>query len=128
MLGYEVRKKGAPHNCLDDACAAMKLVLAKIEHGVEIFFPLVQEDVSLDVKLLSFQILINVILADSYLLCYIIYRYLNLKWRSYFSTEYPTMCLLKNYIKSFLGILQLKSRLSVYCWYLDFNCNHSLEI
>ncbi|KAB1214780.1 Small RNA degrading nuclease 3 [Morella rubra] len=42
---WHVRKKGAPHNCLDDACAAMKLVLAKIEHGVEIFFPLVQEDV-----------------------------------------------------------------------------------
>ncbi|XP_015865910.2 small RNA degrading nuclease 3 isoform X2 [Ziziphus jujuba] len=31
VLGYEVRQKGAPHNCLDDACAAMKLVLAKID-------------------------------------------------------------------------------------------------
>lgn len=31
MLGYELRKKGNPHNCLDDACAAMKLVLAKLE-------------------------------------------------------------------------------------------------
>lgn len=46
MLGYQVRKKGAPHNCLDDACAAMKLVLAKINHGVDKAIPLVQEDVS----------------------------------------------------------------------------------
>ncbi|KAG4121884.1 hypothetical protein ERO13_D11G232800v2 [Gossypium hirsutum] len=33
VLGYEVRKPGAAHNCLDDACAAMKLVLAKLERG-----------------------------------------------------------------------------------------------
>lgn len=48
MLGYEVREKGAPHNCLDDACAAMKLVLARIKHGVDKEFPLtlVQEHVS----------------------------------------------------------------------------------
>ncbi|XP_057424902.1 small RNA degrading nuclease 3-like isoform X1 [Lotus japonicus] len=48
VLGYEVREKGAPHNCLDDACAAMKLVLARIKHGVDKEFPftLVQEHVS----------------------------------------------------------------------------------
>ncbi|KAK7331019.1 hypothetical protein VNO77_25228 [Canavalia gladiata] len=48
VLGYDVREKGAPHNCLDDACAAMKLVLAKIKHGVDKEFPipLVQESVS----------------------------------------------------------------------------------
>ncbi|XP_041001506.1 small RNA degrading nuclease 1-like isoform X1 [Juglans microcarpa x Juglans regia] len=45
VLGYEVRKKGAPHNCLDDACAAMKLVLAKLDNGVDKAIPLVQEDV-----------------------------------------------------------------------------------
>ncbi|KAJ1389954.1 RNA exonuclease 1-like, exonuclease domain [Sesbania bispinosa] len=47
VLGHEVREKGAPHNCLDDACAAMKLVLAKIKHGVDREFPLalVQEPV-----------------------------------------------------------------------------------
>jgi hypothetical protein len=47
-LGYEVRKKGASHDCLDDACATMKLVLAKIKHGVDKPFPLtlVQEPVS----------------------------------------------------------------------------------
>ncbi|XP_030947801.1 small RNA degrading nuclease 3-like [Quercus lobata] len=45
VLGYEIRKKGAPHNCLDDASAAMKLVLAKIESGVDNAIPLVQEDV-----------------------------------------------------------------------------------
>ncbi|KAK8606871.1 hypothetical protein V6N13_052624 [Hibiscus sabdariffa] len=33
VLGYEVRKPGAAHNCLDDACAAMKLVIAKLERG-----------------------------------------------------------------------------------------------
>ena len=42
ILGYEVRKPGAAHNCLDDACAAMKLVLAKLERGD---IPLVLEDV-----------------------------------------------------------------------------------
>nr|XP_023874532.1 small RNA degrading nuclease 3-like [Quercus suber] len=45
VLGYEIRKKGAPHNCLEDASAAMKLVLAKIENGVDKAIPLVQEDV-----------------------------------------------------------------------------------
>ncbi|PNY08046.1 small RNA degrading nuclease 3-like protein [Trifolium pratense] len=48
VLGYEVRKKGASHDCLDDACATMKLVLAKINNGVDKPFPLtlVQEPVS----------------------------------------------------------------------------------
>lgn len=31
------------------------------------------------------------------------------------------MCLLKNYIKSFLGTLQLSSRLSISCCYLNFS-------
>ncbi|KAK1419020.1 hypothetical protein QVD17_28176 [Tagetes erecta] len=35
VLGYELRKDGDPHNCLEDARAAMKLVLAKIEGGVD---------------------------------------------------------------------------------------------
>lgn len=30
LLGYDLRK-GTQHNCLDDACAAMKLVLARLE-------------------------------------------------------------------------------------------------
>ncbi|KAL5072135.1 hypothetical protein RYX36_023022 [Vicia faba] len=48
VLGHEVRKEGASHNCQDDACATMKLVLAKIKHGVDKPFPLtlVQEPVS----------------------------------------------------------------------------------
>lgn len=33
VLGFEVRKKGEPHDCRKDAEAAMKLVLAKLEHG-----------------------------------------------------------------------------------------------
>ncbi|OIW09699.1 hypothetical protein TanjilG_06505 [Lupinus angustifolius] len=45
LCGYEVREKGAPHNCLDDACAAMKLALAKIKHGVDKQFTLVEEPV-----------------------------------------------------------------------------------
>ncbi|XP_011005815.1 PREDICTED: small RNA degrading nuclease 3 isoform X1 [Populus euphratica] len=45
VLGYELRKAGDPHNCLDDACAAMKLVLAKIERGVDNYIPLIQSDV-----------------------------------------------------------------------------------
>ncbi|KAK7346264.1 hypothetical protein VNO80_20779 [Phaseolus coccineus] len=40
VLGCGVREKGAPHNCLDDACAAMQLVLAKIKHGVDREFPI----------------------------------------------------------------------------------------
>lgn len=44
VLGYEIRKKGAPHNCLDDASAAMKLVLAVIERRIDNAVPLVQED------------------------------------------------------------------------------------
>ncbi|RYR28809.1 hypothetical protein Ahy_B01g053000 isoform D [Arachis hypogaea] len=47
VLGYEVRKDGAPHNCLDDARAAMKLFLARIKHGVDKDFPVqLQEPVS----------------------------------------------------------------------------------
>ncbi|KAL6961446.1 hypothetical protein U1Q18_039215 [Sarracenia purpurea var. burkii] len=45
VLGYEVRKNGAPHNCLDDACAAMKLVLAKMETGFDKAIPPVREGV-----------------------------------------------------------------------------------
>ncbi|KAL5821743.1 hypothetical protein ACOSQ3_023625 [Xanthoceras sorbifolium] len=45
ILGYEIRKQGAPHNCVDDACAAMKLVLALIECAVDGSVTLVREDV-----------------------------------------------------------------------------------
>ncbi|PQQ15175.1 small RNA degrading nuclease 3 [Prunus yedoensis var. nudiflora] len=45
VLGYEVRKPGSPHNCLDDACAAMKLVLAKIKREIGDIMPPVQDDV-----------------------------------------------------------------------------------
>ncbi|CAL5205835.1 unnamed protein product [Lathyrus oleraceus] len=48
VLGHGVREEGASHDCQDDACATMKLVLAKIKHGVDKPFPLslVQEPVS----------------------------------------------------------------------------------
>ncbi|KAL2902346.1 Small RNA degrading nuclease 1 [Bienertia sinuspersici] len=29
VLGFGLRKKGAPHNCVDDACTAKKLVLVR---------------------------------------------------------------------------------------------------
>ncbi|WCJ31265.1 small RNA degrading nuclease 3 [Euphorbia peplus] len=45
VLGYELRNEGAPHNCVDDANAAMRLVLAKIEHGVDNELLLKEEDV-----------------------------------------------------------------------------------
>lgn len=44
VLGYELRKKDAPHNCVHDACAAMKLVVAKIEKGFDDVIPPVQDD------------------------------------------------------------------------------------
>ncbi|KAJ4950403.1 hypothetical protein NE237_027235 [Protea cynaroides] len=45
VLGYDLRNKDAPHNCLDDARAAMRLVLAKIEHGFDDGIVLPREDV-----------------------------------------------------------------------------------
>lgn len=35
ILGHEVRKEGSAHNCVHDAAAAMKLVLAVVEKGVD---------------------------------------------------------------------------------------------
>ncbi|KAL3642908.1 hypothetical protein CASFOL_013723 [Castilleja foliolosa] len=34
-LGDELRKDGRPHNCMDDACAAMKLALARLEGKID---------------------------------------------------------------------------------------------
>ncbi|KAM7510415.1 hypothetical protein LguiB_009290 [Lonicera macranthoides] len=45
VLGYELRKKGTPLNSLDDARAAMKLVLAKLEGRVNSAIPFVRKDV-----------------------------------------------------------------------------------
>lgn len=44
VLGFELRKMGSPHNCLDDAFTAMKLVLAKLECGGDNIIPLVCEE------------------------------------------------------------------------------------
>ncbi|XAR74025.1 Exoribonuclease II [Bertholletia excelsa] len=61
VLGYEVRKKGAVHNCLDDAYAAMKLVLCKVESGYDEAIPLVHEVPEIEMsKLLIHRIPINV--------------------------------------------------------------------
>ncbi|EHA8587429.1 small RNA degrading nuclease 1 [Cocos nucifera] len=35
VLGFALRTEGEPHDCLNDAKAAMKLVLAKLEHGFD---------------------------------------------------------------------------------------------
>ncbi|KAI3897123.1 hypothetical protein MKX03_025985 [Papaver bracteatum] len=40
VLGYDLRESGAPHNCLADAQAAMKLVLAKLENKFDGVIPL----------------------------------------------------------------------------------------
>lgn len=45
MLGFELRKMGSPHNCLDDAFTAMKLVLAKLECRGDNIIPLVCDEV-----------------------------------------------------------------------------------
>ncbi|CAI0405723.1 unnamed protein product [Linum tenue] len=44
ILGYKLREEGAPHNCLDDARTAMKIVLAKLKHGVDKETPLLVPD------------------------------------------------------------------------------------
>ncbi|CAJ1942889.1 unnamed protein product [Sphenostylis stenocarpa] len=64
VLGCEVREKGATHICLDDARAAMNLVLAKIKHGVDKEFPisLVQEhDAKIDMAKLFIHKIPNVL-------------------------------------------------------------------
>ncbi|KAL1197025.1 Small RNA degrading nuclease 2 [Cardamine amara subsp. amara] len=43
ILGYEVQKEGTPHNCVDDAEAAMKLVVAILKDGVETSVPISKE-------------------------------------------------------------------------------------
>ncbi|XP_024007211.1 small RNA degrading nuclease 3 [Eutrema salsugineum] len=43
VLGHEVRMAGAAHNCVHDAAAAMKLVLAVVEKGVDTLIPLPEE-------------------------------------------------------------------------------------
>ncbi|XP_026455852.1 small RNA degrading nuclease 1-like isoform X1 [Papaver somniferum] len=40
VLGYDLRESDAPHNCLADAQAAMKLVLAKLENKFDGVIPL----------------------------------------------------------------------------------------
>lgn len=66
VLGYELRKQGSPHNCLDDACAAMKLVLCKIERGVDAVIPVVSnEEQEMDLeKLLVHRIPVKVCAED----------------------------------------------------------------
>lgn len=65
VLGRAVREKGAPHNCLDDACAAMNLVLAKIKHGVDREFPisLPQERVSWHIHLQHYLVFVIMLIG-----------------------------------------------------------------
>ncbi|VFQ70111.1 unnamed protein product [Cuscuta campestris] len=44
VLGYELRENGSPHNCLDDAIAAMKLVKKKVEHDCDDSIPFTPRD------------------------------------------------------------------------------------
>ncbi|KAG7034323.1 Small RNA degrading nuclease 3 [Cucurbita argyrosperma subsp. argyrosperma] len=62
VLGYDLREEGASHNCLDDARAAMKLVLAKLESKADDVIAIVDEDtpqIGME-KLLLHRIPINV--------------------------------------------------------------------
>uniref|UniRef100_A0A1J3FLV9 Small RNA degrading nuclease 3 n=1 Tax=Noccaea caerulescens TaxID=107243 RepID=A0A1J3FLV9_NOCCA len=43
VLGHEVRMMGATHNCVHDAAAAMKVVLAVVEKGVDTTIPQPEE-------------------------------------------------------------------------------------
>lgn len=43
VLDEELRMVGAAHNCVHDAAAAMKLVLAVVEKGVETSIPQTEE-------------------------------------------------------------------------------------
>ena len=54
VLGYELRKEGEPHDSVEDARAAMKLVLAKIEIGIDDAAPVQQNDVSMELILCVF--------------------------------------------------------------------------
>ena len=48
-MGYDLREEGASHNCLDDARAAMKLVLAKLESKADDVIAIVDEDVRIGI-------------------------------------------------------------------------------
>ncbi|CAA2996592.1 small RNA degrading nuclease 1-like [Olea europaea subsp. europaea] len=63
VLGYELRKEGSPHNCLDDACAAMKLVLARFEQSANGVISEEVKDVD-TAKLLLHRIPINISTKD----------------------------------------------------------------
>ena len=54
VLGYELHKEGEPLDCVEDARAAMKLVLAKIEIGIDDAAPVQQNDVSMELILCVF--------------------------------------------------------------------------
>lgn len=58
VLGHEVRMMGATHNCVHDAAAAMKVVLAVVEKGVDTTIPQ-PEEVSL--IFFAYYFIINVV-------------------------------------------------------------------
>lgn len=89
MLGFELRKKDAPHNCVDDACAAMKLVLAKLKRGSDNGIPVAQNDVSpRDTN--------HMLLLCLQKLNTISYRYQRVKMQSCLYTGFQRTCQAKN--------------------------------
>lgn len=66
VLDYQLREEGAPHNCLDDARAVMKLVLAVVDPGVSMEIPYIPDDVRMSFSSLGAAIivLILVIVVD----------------------------------------------------------------
>ncbi|CAN1343210.1 Protein RER1A [Linum perenne] len=45
ILGYELREENAPHNCLDDAQTAMKIVLETMKLGIDKVIPKIASEV-----------------------------------------------------------------------------------
>lgn len=114
VLGYELRKQGAPHNCLDDACAAMKLALAMIEKGVDYEFPVIWTDVK-EVRRYLFQLWNFASFGPHQFIKFVNFfflycRFQKMKWQSYFFITYQIRSPWKNYMYSFLKTLKLKLR------------------
>ncbi|GLT49397.1 hypothetical protein SLA2020_229550 [Shorea laevis] len=66
VLGFEVQEQGSAHNCVDDACAAMKLVLSQLEHGDDIMLVCKDAPQAVTTKLLLHRIPINISSEELY--------------------------------------------------------------
>lgn len=121
MLGFELRKTGSPHNCLDDACTAMKLVLAKVEGGVDNIIPLVREEVMSKSFYYKFHLL-SCFPVDKMVIYSFEFRCKRPRRQSYLSTEYQQLFIVKSCTKLFLETLLWKSRLGEFMLFSFILC------